>query len=267
MYGIGVIIGIFISNPGYFNCIKIFLGFITALTLQASAFALNDYLDYEVDLANERLDRPLVRGDLSKRSAILLSVATFPIGILSAYLISLPALIFALLITLAGYAYDLKLKEFGVVGNFYIAFSMAAPFLFGSIIATGTVVASTALLSLIAFLSGFGREIMKGIEDVEGDALRDVKTIARTSGAGLAAKLAAAFYVLAVAISPLPVVLLKNYWMDPKYIIPVTITDVMLIYISVKLIKDYSKDAIRKYRKQTLIAMVFGLIGFLAGAF
>ncbi len=267
MYGIGVVIGVFISNPDYSNYVNILLGFITALALQASAFALNDYLDYEVDVANERFDRPLVRGDLSKRAAILLCALTFPVGIIAAYLISVPALIFAFLITLAGYAYDLKLKEFGIVGNLYIAFSMAAPFLFGGIIATGTIVASTALLSAIAFLSGFGREIMKGIEDIEGDALRDVKTVARTAGAKIAAKLAAAFYVVAVAISPLPVLLLKNYWMDPKYIIPVAVTDVTLLYVSAKLIKDHSKEAIKKYRKQTLIAMMFGLIGFLAGAF
>ncbi len=267
MYGIGVIIGIYISSPHYSNIINILLGFLAAVFLQASAFALNDYLDYEVDLANKRFDRPLVRGDLSRKTALLLALILLPFGFIASALISLNAFLLALIITALGYLYNIKLKEFGFAGNVYIALSMATPFIFGSVVATNQITPSSILLSIIAFLSGLGREVMKGIEDVEGDALRNIKSIARIKGPAFASKVAAFFIVVAVLISPVPFLCLKQYYMDPKYAIPVAITDVILIYVALNLIKFYEREKIKKYRKETLIAMIFGLFGFLIGAF
>lgn len=271
MYGVGVIVGIFVSDPNYNNVLNILFGFFTAVFLQASAFALNDYFDYEVDLANRRMDRPLVRGELSKKDVLLSSILLIPIGLFFAYLISFVAFILALAITLAGYAYDVKLKEYGISGNVYIAFSMAAPFLFGSVIAKNSFTTQAIILSLIAFLSGVGREIMKGIEDVEGDAIRDVKTIARTKGIRKAIFCSVLLFIASIFLSFIPFFLLKEYFFDFKYIVPIAITDLILIKICIDMIrvKDESviKQRIGKFRKRSLIAMSIGLIGFLAGAF
>ncbi len=266
MYGFGVIIGIYVSDPHFKDLFKVIFGYLTAVFLQASAFALNDYSDYEVDVANKRFDRPLVRGELSLKTALWAGILMMPLGFASAALVSPLAFAFAVAITLVGYIYNLKLKELGFAGNLYIAFTMAAPFLFGSIVASDTVTDAAGLLSTMAFLSGLGREVMKGIEDVEGDALRGVKSVARIKGVKFASLLSALLYLLAVSISPLPPLLLRNF-MDWKYIIPVTITDLILIYVAAMLVKMHEKSAIKKYRKQTLIAMSFGLMGFLLGAF
>ncbi len=267
MYGFGVIIGIFVTNPHFSDLWKLLLGYLTAVFLQASAFALNDYYDYEVDLANNRLDRPLVRGDLSRKTALKLSVAAMPPGLISAYLISPLAFIFALIVTIAAIFYNYRLKEYGFAGNIYIAFTMAAPFLFGSIISYGWITSPSALLSSMAFLSGVGREVMKGIEDVEGDALRNVRSVARIMGEKRAAAISAILYIAAVSISPIPLLYLKEYFLDFKYALPVLLTDLMLIYVALSLVRDHSKEVIQKHRKTTLLAMVFGLVGFFAGAF
>lgn len=262
MYGIAVIVGIVVSDG--FQLDKALFGFLTALFLQASAFALNDYFDYEVDVANKRFDRPLVRGELKRGHALFLAITLAPAGLFSAIEISREAFLFALLITAMGYAYDIKLKEFGFAGNVYIAASMAAPFLFGGIV-TGTVELPVVVLSAIAFVSGLAREIMKGIEDVEGDALRNVRTIARVKGIGFASRLSAGLFLTSVALSFLPLTLPE--FMDFKYIIPVAVTDVILISISRKLISGVGKDEIGRLRKETLIALFLGLIAFIGGAF
>jgi len=267
MYALGVIAGMVVSAGLEFSVEDAVLGALTAVFLQASAFALNDYFDYEVDLANERMDRPLVRGDLSRRPALILSFVLAPLGFLTAYLISIEVLALALVIALLGFIYDAKLKEFGLTGNVYIAFSMAAPFIFGSVVATGEIKESSALLALIAFFSGVAREIMKGIEDVEGDALRNVKTIARTKGVKVAAKTSAFLFVLSVLLSFLPPLLIEEF-LDFKYIVPVAITDVMLLLLSRNLlIGRIEKKHIKKYRKESLIALGVGLVGFIGGAF
>ncbi len=266
MYGIGVLVGIYIADQSYNDFLRVVFGFLTALFLQASAFALNDYLDYEVDLVNERFDRPLVRGELKRSHALILALLLLPFGLVSASLISPTALTFALVMVLAGYLYDFKLKEYGFIGNVYIALSMAAPFAFGSIVALDKITNSVLLLSLIAFLSGLGREIMKGIEDVRGDSIRNVRSIARVKGLKFASRLSATLFLLAVVLSFLPVLFIKNYF-DVKYIIPIFVADVLFVYTAFKLVKEYDKESIKRYRKNTLIAMSFGLIGFLIGAF
>jgi len=266
MYGFGVVIGVYVSDPHFTDFSKVLFGYLTAVFLQASAFALNDYSDYEVDVANNRLDRPLVRGDLSRDAALKSGLLMMPLGFATAGLISTLALLFAVVVTIIGYLYNIKLKEYGFVGNVYVAFTMAAPFLFGSIVA-GSVTGSAILLSSMAFLSGLGREVMKGIEDVEGDALRNVRSVARMMGLRAAAIISALLYAAAVLISPLPLIVLEEYMMDVKYAIPVAITDIMLLYVAAMVVRNYGKEQIPKYRKLTLMAMSFGLVGFLAGAF
>ncbi len=269
MYAAGVLAGIVVSSGLNFSWEKGTLGMLSAIFLQASGFALNDYVDYEVDTANERFDRPLVRGELSRRLALTLSILLAPFGLLSAYLINFKAFLFALFVSLLGYAYDLKLKETGIAGNIYIAFSMAVPFLFGSVVARDELCGTVVVLSSIAFLSGVGREIMKGIEDVRGDAIREVKTVARVFGIRRAAKVAATLYVISVAMSVLPPLLFRRF-ANPGYA-PVLLTDIILLQCSVELLKiekDEEKAAkvVRKLRKRTLIALTFGLLGFVLAA-
>ncbi len=265
MYALGVVIGIFISSKSI-EAEKIILGILTAVFCQASAFALNDYVDYEVDKANMRLDRPLVRGDLKPRSALLLSIILAPFGFISSYLISLEAFISAFLVTFIGYMYDLKLKEFGIIGNTYIAFSMSFPFIFGGII-VGSIEPQIIVLSLMAFLSGLGREIMKDIEDVVGDGVRGVRSVVRIRGFEFAKRLSSLLFLLAVILSPIPFVYLDKYMFDMKYIIPIALADFIFIHTSIELLRTDRIDVIGVYRKRTLIAILIGLIGFLLGVF
>jgi 4-hydroxybenzoate polyprenyltransferase len=57
------------------------LAFFTALFLEASTFALNDYFDLDIDIVNKRNDRPLVRGDIKPKTALILFGVFFPLGI------------------------------------------------------------------------------------------------------------------------------------------------------------------------------------------
>ena len=269
MYAAGVLAGIVVSSGLDFSWEKALLGMLSAIFLQASGFALNDYVDYEVDVANERTDRPLVRGELSRNSALILAVVLAPFGLLSAYLISFKAFLFALIVSLLGYAYDLKLKETGIAGNIYIAFSMAVPFLYGSVVARGELCGAVIVLSSIAFLSGVGREIMKGIEDVRGDAIRGVRTVARVFGIRRAARVAALLYIISVLMSVLPPVLFRRF-ANPGYS-PVIITDLMLLQCSLELFRieedeERAAKVVRKLRKKTLIALASGLLGFVLAA-
>ena len=81
MIAIAILVGSLIASRNLPIIDKFIFTFFTALFLEASTFALNDYYDYDIDIKNKREDRPLVRGDISKNSALYLFILFFPLGI------------------------------------------------------------------------------------------------------------------------------------------------------------------------------------------
>jgi geranylgeranylglycerol-phosphate geranylgeranyltransferase len=242
-------------------------GVIAVVAAEMGAFALNDYFDVDVDRKNNRTDRPIVRGDISKQEALLLTVVTFIVSIVAGYFMNnMGALIVIVVLIAFGILYDYKLKEYGILGNLYIAFTMAAPFLFSSMLFKDSQV--LLLLSAIAFLVGLGREIMKGIMDVEGDALRDVKTVARVYGTTTAKYVAVALYLASILLAPVPFIfnIDTHFYHNIVYAIPAAIASLILLYVCVNLLRSHERKTVSQARKVTLVGMVVALIAFLAGA-
>ncbi len=267
MYGIGVLIGIQIGGGS--TATGTILGFLTALFIQAGTFALNDYCDLESDIVNHRMDRPLVRGALSKEMAFMIACVATALGIIASLILAMlqhePALfLVASVLAVLGILYDIKIKELFFVSNLYIAFTMAIPFIYGGLIA-GSIEEGLLILALIALLVGFGREVMKDIADMRGDALRGVKSIARLYGVGNAKLITTVSQAGAVGLSVVPFFLpATNYYLDPVFMTIVSGTDVLLVHAIIQLWKpevDYEH-----LRKETLIAIAIGLLAFVCGA-
>ena len=115
----------------------------------------------------------------------------------------------------------------------------------------------------MAFLSGTGREITKGIVDVNGDRAQGVKTLAVRYGERNAAVVAAIFYVSAVSLTPVTWILgLVSFWFIPL----VLITDIGLVASSILLLRDYSRENARKIKNLVLLWFVIGLLAFVFGS-
>lgn len=267
MYGAGVLIGILVAG-GNFGITAV-LGFFTAFFIQAGTFALNDYCDLETDIANHRLDRPLVRGALTKELAFGIACIATALGILSSVVLTmlhggLTLFLVALLLAALGILYDIKIKELFAVGNLYIAFTMAVPFIYGGLIA-GDIGEGLLILSFIALLAGLGREVMKDIADIEGDEIRDVRSIARVYGIEEAKKVVTASSLLAVGLSVVPFFLPSTpYYLNPIFIILVSGTDIIFAHTINELWKQHVNY--EQLRKETLIAIAIGLLAFICGA-
>jgi 4-hydroxybenzoate polyprenyltransferase len=108
--------------------------------------------------------------------------------------------------------YAAKVKTLGAPGNFAVASSFSFGMFFGAIVAaeskahfvflSGDTFVFIPLVIWIYFLTStfvlFGREVIKGIEDLRGDKLRSVKTIARQHGSRTAAKVATTSNLLGI---------------------------------------------------------------------
>jgi len=274
---IGLIITLQSNNVLSFDTFpwkKLVLTFFTALFLEASTFALNDYYDVEIDKKNKRNDRPLVRGDLQPKTALYLFFLLFPLGILCSFFVNYTCFIIALVTAIFAIIYDVYLKKIKLLGNFYIAYTMAIPFVFGAAaieqISSELIQINLAVLivAIIAFFSGSGREIMKDVMDFEGDKLSGVKSFPRYIGIRKSNIMSALFYLMAVILSFFPFLFIQFgvYHSNYVYLVLIIITDIIFILTATQLICNSNMD-MAKYRKLTLLGLFFGLLGFFLGAF
>ena len=188
------------SSGGLVNLDLVTASFIaTPFLISLYAFAINDFLDFKSDSMNKRTDRPLVSGkiklDCAKRIAEGLGILILVSMIINSFIAKdSPMLVTAVLILwaffIASVLYSFYLKDLPLLGNLYIALSMAIPFIYGGVIA-GKVTGLQELMFMAALLSGVAREIIKTIQDMEGDlAARKSRTlpimIGRENSLGLA---------------------------------------------------------------------------------
>jgi len=108
-----------------------------------------------------------------------------------------------------------------------------------------------------------GREITKGIMDVEGDAVGGIKTLAVRFGERAAAKVAALFFFSAVFVSQLPYFLdFATVWFE----IAVSFVGAGFVILGINIIRNPSKENSKKVKKTALKLMAFALICFLGEA-
>ncbi len=274
MIVLAIFIGFLITQRAFPAFDKLIFTIFTAIFLQASTFALNDYYDLEIDRKNNRTDRPLVRGDLAPKTALYLFLVSFPLGILCSLFVNWTCFLIALVTGIFAIFYDVSLKKVKLLGNFFIAYTMAIPFVFGgaAVLKTNTLDLNlhpaVLIISLIAFLAGVGREIMKDVMDFEGDREKGVKSFPLYVGVRVSNIITALFYISAIILSFFPF-LLKDYgiyYQNLYYLFFVFLTDVMLFSTSVQLVTK-KRANMKFHRRFTLIAIFIGLVAFLIGAF
>jgi geranylgeranylglycerol-phosphate geranylgeranyltransferase len=256
-----VLVGATLTGLGPLNWINLLFGAITAFTLTGAAMAINDYYDYEIDKTNEP-NRPIPSGQVSLKASLVTTAIMTLIGLSFAFMITLYCLIFASVAWIIMVTYSTVGKRAGFFGNLLVSACVAAPFLFGSLVAVNRILMNLLLFASMAFLSNTGREITKGIVDIEGDRQHKIKTLAVVLGSRKAALSAAMFFIFAVCLSPLPLILdIVSIWFIPF----VLVTDVGLLWCSISLLRNHQRDNSRKIKKIVMFLFIFGLLAFIFG--
>lgn len=115
-------------------------------------------------------------------------------------------------------------------------------------------------LAIFAFLLNWAREIVKDIEDVEGDKMISAKTMAIHYGIKGAKNFALAILVLPILFSILSYFILNLELNDWKYFVPVIFSGLALIISILLLIRAKSKSQFRKCHQSIKVAMIFGML-------
>ncbi len=238
----------------------IILSLLVPVFSEMGSFALNDYFDIETDKLNKK-DRPLVKGTLSPKFALNLSFITLVLSTVMAYFINLEVFIIAVVFNIVAVLYNWKLKDMPLVGNVYIAFTMAIPFIFGNFVISTSLSELALVLAGLGFVAGLAREIIKSVQDMEGDIkARGSRTLPVLIGKKKSVLVACGLYVsfIVLTIVPFSIGLVAD-------ILPaslVAIADVMILNICRR---SLSGD-FRYARNMSLIAFLIGLLGLLIAA-
>ncbi len=267
MVGLAVIVGIAVSSlPGHqFSNLESWtslLGFITGFAISAFSMVTNDVYDYAVDRVNQPT-KSVASGRISLRSAKLYSIPFLVIGLASSSLIGSLNLGIAVIFAFIGWYYNYHGKKLGLGGNSLVALSLAIPYIFGSIALGNYSVNLAYLLALTSFLAGLGREVLKGISDIAGDKIRNIKSIAISYGVEKAKVAAAVLFILAVVSSSFPIlagVLGKGLLV---YSVLVLITDGVFCYLAVETLRGKLESDSRRLKKIALGGMLLGLLAYL----
>jgi geranylgeranylglycerol-phosphate geranylgeranyltransferase len=233
--------------------------------IEMGSFALNDYFDVKTDKANKRKGRPIAGGEIAPKAALASAILCYAIGIAAALPLSSAALFITIIFAFLSIAYNFRLKELPLIGNVYIAASMAIPFLFGNLVVAPAIYPMIWAVALVAFVAGLGREIIKSAEDMEGDVLhRNARTLPVVIGKKRALLLSAVLYAALVPLSLLPFVLgLRANILSLGLVMVTAISFAAMAYFAARASeKDHA--ALVSLRKTSLLALGVGLAGYAA---
>ncbi len=239
------------SFPDYLLEVSTSMAIVAAFT--AAGNALNDYFDREVDKVAHP-ERPIPMGTISPRAALVVSAAMFSVSVALSVLVNIWSFLIVVSSVVLMLGYELLLKAEGLAGNLTISWLTGALFLFGGA-AVGRMEVAW-ILAALAFLATLGREVVKDVQDVEGDR-GSRTTLPMRVGVRRAGYVASAAFLGAVALSPAPYLLeLLSAW----YIPAVVAADAMFIYCAQVHFADPKKG-----QRAAKLAMLVALVAFLMG--
>ncbi len=180
---------------------------ISAMMLVGGGNALNDYNDRESDKQNHP-ERPIPSGKISADTALTFAQTLLGLGLVILLITldnKMPFVIaFIGMVTLV--AYEGRLKATGISGNIAVGFMSGAVFLYA-----GMAVANpgpTLWLFGLAFLATISREIIKDIQDLEGD--NDRFTLPARIGIKASLNIAIGILIIAILLSYTAINLFEN---------------------------------------------------------
>ena len=178
--------------------VEILIASISAMMLVGGGNALNDYNDRESDKKNHP-KRPIPAGLISAENTLLYSQVLLSGGLLVVLfgLANKLPFIIALIGTVTLISYENQLKALGMSGNIAVGFMSGAVFLFAGMVVNDP--GPTLWMFGLAFFATISREIIKDIQDLEGD--KDRLTLPARIGISNSLIVAGIILITAVSLS------------------------------------------------------------------
>ncbi|MDT3695938.1 MAG: geranylgeranylglycerol-phosphate geranylgeranyltransferase [Ignavibacterium sp.] len=254
-----VVVSMLISQENPAEISLILLASLAAALTAAAGNVINDLFDIETD-KTAHPDRVLITGRLTKTEAkfeyfLLNTIA----AIIAAYL-SLSSFLIVLFSISLLYIYSAYLKKILLVGNITVAILTGLAFIYGGFVVKNPEAA--VIPALFAFFINLIREIVKDIQDIDGDEKQNIITFPIRYGIQSAKKLATILIIILIAFTFYPFVF-QIYKIEFFVIVMIFVNPVFVVCIKNLLQKKATDIALTSNLLK--LNMVIGLTAIYLG--
>ncbi|HSR18454.1 MAG TPA: geranylgeranylglycerol-phosphate geranylgeranyltransferase [Ignavibacteriaceae bacterium] len=238
----------------------IFFAALSAAFTASAGYVINDCFDVNIDKIN-RPARPLASGRIKRNEAAVIYFFLFLASLALSGFVNILALLIVLTASSLLFLYSYKLKKITLVGNFLIAFMTGLAFVYGGIAVNN--ISNIVFPAIFAFLINLTRELIKDIEDLEGDKKGGVLTFPGKYGISNSTLLINCITGVLIISTFIPFIL-KIYKIEFTIIAAVIINPV-LIYFLKSLNENLSLKNLHKLSNILKLDMAFGLAAIYFG--
>ena len=257
---LSVFLGALLASGGISPLSNVLIIAIAALLLLSAGNAINDYCDIEIDRVNKP-DRPIPSGRIRATQARSFAFVLMVIGVCLGIWVGWAAAFISLCVALLLMLYAWRLKQTPLLGNLVVALLTGLVFFVGGIAVDA--MAGVGLPALYAFLFTAAREIVKDIEDVQGDQSVGAHTLPIQWGAQRASWVAQGFMGAVILISPFPYLF---EWYGIYYLIVVFFgVDLVLAYLMWRLWHRVDRETAVLVQKWMKADIFLGLLAIYLG--
>ena len=222
---ISILVAGIICNSNSFDFAKIIFAAIAGAFVGSAGNVINDYFDIEIDLINKP-NRPLPAGKITKREALIFYLFLNVMAIILAMKINIIAITIVVISIVSIFFYSFHLKKIPLIGNLVVSFFTGLAFVFGGAAVNG--VGNSIFPAFFAFLINLIREIVKDMEDVEGDLKLGVITFPAKYGFKKAMNLILVITIILILSTMIP--FFTKYYSIEYFIVVILGVNVLLVY-------------------------------------
>jgi geranylgeranylglycerol-phosphate geranylgeranyltransferase len=258
----GVYIGAYMTwvEPVYYSPV---VAAMAAFFVCAAGNVLNDIADIEIDRVN-RPERVLVRGTISRTRAINMAMVFALAALALAFAVNTAVIVVVAAALGLLLLYNLRLKKIPVLGNITVAVLTALTFLTGGWAVNGKWVfdlPGPLIPAVFAFFFHLVREILKDVEDIEGDRRAGVPTLPQIIGVSRSLILAILLFFILVILTYIPIL---TGWFGRAYeVITVYIVDLPLLLLLILIWGNPAQRMLRIGSYALKVGMALGLLALL----
>ncbi|UCH64362.1 MAG: geranylgeranylglycerol-phosphate geranylgeranyltransferase [Ignavibacterium sp.] len=255
-----VIFGALFCAAEEYSLYIILLAAISAALTAASGNVVNDIYDKESDKINHP-ERPLAKGIISDKEAwAAYFVLTLAAIFLSAFInqIAFAIVVFTSVLL---YLYSIRLKRIPLLGNITIAYLTGLAFIYGGVAVNN--VSDAYLPAVFAFMINLIRELVKDIQDMEGDKKVGLKTFPIKLGTKATNILITSLTVTLIIFTFYPFV--NQIYKIEFFVTVMIIVNPLLVYFIKLLYEDNHYKNLNKLSNMLKLNMVLGLLAIILG--
>jgi geranylgeranylglycerol-phosphate geranylgeranyltransferase len=239
----------------------ILIAAIVGALVNAGGNVINDYFDIEIDKIN-RPDRPLPSEQIPLKLVLNIYFSfLFLSFIISLRYLNIQAFGIVVISSAILFLYSYKLKSIPLLGNVVVSFFTGLAFIFGSVVVEN--IYCGIIPAIFAFLISLMRELVKDIEDIEGDMAGGITTFPIKFGIYKTVMLISIVGITLIIFTTIPFVL-KIYNLYYFIFVSLFVNTILVITIS-KLKIDTSRRTLKFASKLLKIGMVLGVISIFIG--